>query len=67
MLDALFIKILFNLGVLEFGPIVTSYFLDGESKLLLCPSNEDLHLLLYLTLIIKKEYPSEARIIINNY
>jgi hypothetical protein len=67
MLDALFIKKFFNLGVLEFGPIVTSYFLIGKTKLFLCTSNKDLHLLLYLALIIKKEYPSEAGIIINNY
>jgi hypothetical protein len=60
MLDALFIKKIFNLGVLEFGPIVTSHFLDGKTELLLCPSNEDLYLLLYLALFIKKEYPSEA-------
>jgi hypothetical protein len=67
MLDALFIKKLFNLGVLEFGPIVTSYFFDGETELLLCSSNEDIYLLLYLALIIDKEYPSETGIIINNY
>jgi hypothetical protein len=67
MLDALFIKKFFNLGVLKFGFIVTSYFHDGDTELLLCPSNEDLHLLLYLALIIKKEYSSEAGIIINNY
>jgi hypothetical protein len=66
MLDALFIKKLFNLDVLEFGPIVTSHFLDEEIELLLCSSNEDLYLLLYLSLIIDKECPSETRIIINN-
>jgi hypothetical protein len=67
MLDALFIKKLFNLGVLKFGHIVTSHFLDGETELLLCSSNEDLYLLLYLALIIDKEYPSKTGIIINNY
>jgi hypothetical protein len=67
MLDALFIKKLFNLGVLEFGPIVTSHFLDGKIKLLLCSSNKGFHLIVYLALIIDKEYPSETGIIINNY
>jgi hypothetical protein len=33
----------------------------------LCPPNKDLHLLLYLALITKKEYPSETEIVINNY
>ena len=66
MLDALFIKKLFNLGVLELGPIVTSYFLDWETKFLLCSSNKGLHLVLYLALIKDKEYPSEMGIIINN-
>jgi hypothetical protein len=67
MLDALFIKKLFNMDVLEFGPIVTSNFLDGKTELLLCSSNKGFHLILYLTLIIDKEYPSETGIIINNY
>ena len=67
MLDALFIKKLFNLGVLEFGPIVTSHFLDWKTEFLLCSSNEDLYLLLHLGLIKDKEDPSEMGIIINNY
>ena len=66
MLDALFIQKLFNLGVLELGPIITPYFLDWETEFLLCPSNEDFHLLLHLALIKDKEYPSETGIIINN-
>ena len=66
MLDALFIKKFFHLSVLEFGSIVTSHFLDWEPKLLLCRSNEYLHLLLCLTLVIHKEHPSEIGIIINN-
>ena len=41
---------LFNKGVLEFGPIVASHFLDWETKLLLCSSNKYLHLLLNLAL-----------------
>jgi hypothetical protein len=43
MLDAFFIKKLLNLSVLEFGPIVASYFLDGETELLLTSSNKCLH------------------------
>ena len=66
MLDALFIKKLLNLGVLEFGPIVTPHFLDGETKLLLSSSNKNLHFLSNLTLIKQEKYPSETRIIINN-
>ena len=67
MLDALFIKKLFNLGDLELGPIVTSHFLDWKTKFLLCSSNEDIYLLLHLRLIKDKEYSSETGIIINNY
>ena len=67
MLDAFFIKEFFNLGVLEFGPVVTSHLLDWETELLLCPSHKDFHLFLHLTFIMHKEYPSEMGIIINNY
>ena len=49
MLDALFIKKLLNLGVLEFGPIVASHFLDGETELL-SSSNKSLHFVSNLTL-----------------
>ena len=65
MLDALFIKEL-NLSVLEFSPIVTSYFLDRKTELPLCPSHKYLDFLLYLGLIINKEHPSKMGIIINN-
>ena len=54
MLDALFFKEFFNIGVLEFGSIVTSYFLDWENELLLFPSNEYLHLLLNLALVMQE-------------
>jgi hypothetical protein len=67
MLDALFIKKLFNLGVLEFSPIVASNFLNRKTELLLCSSNKGFHLILYLALIIDKEYPSKMGIVINNY
>jgi hypothetical protein len=33
----------------------------------LCSFNKGFHLILYLALIIDKEYPSETGIIINNY
>ena len=66
MLDALFIKKLLNLGVLEFGPIIASHFLDGKIELLLSSSNKSLHFVSNLTLIKQEKYPSETRIIINN-
>ena len=66
MLDALFIKEFFNLGILEFGPIATSYFLDWKTELSLCSSNKSLHLILHLALIKDKEHLSETGIIINN-
>ena len=56
MLDALFIKKFFHIGVLEFGSIVTTHFLDWKVKLPLCSSNEDFHLLLYLALVKHKEH-----------
>ena len=58
MLDALFIKKLLNYSILEFGPIVTSHFLDGKTELLLSSSNKYLHLLLNLALVIQEKYPS---------
>ena len=66
MLDALFIKKLLNLGVLEFGPIVASHFVDGETELLLSSSNKYLHILLNLALVMLEKYPSVTRIVINN-
>ena len=67
MLDNFFIKELFNVGVLELRPIVTSNSLDLDIKLILgsfCKLLEDA---MYFTLVTQKEYPSETRIIINNY
>ena len=66
MLDVLFIKKLLNLGVLEFGPIVASHFLDGETELLLSSSNKSLHFVFNLILIKQEKYISETGIIINN-
>jgi hypothetical protein len=66
MLDALFIKKLLDLSVLEFGPIITPHFLDGETELLLGSSNKCLHFIPNLTLIKQEKYSSETRIIINN-
>ena len=57
MLDAFFIKKLLNLGVLEFGPIVASHFLDRETELLLSSSNKYIHLLLNLALVMQEKYP----------
>ena len=67
MLDSFFIKELFNIGVLELCSIVTSNSLDLDIKLILgsfCKLLEDA---MYFTLVTQKEYPSETRIIINNY
>jgi hypothetical protein len=66
MLDALLIKKLFNVGVAKFDAIVTLHFLDGQPELPLISSNKSLHFPLYFTLIIHKEHPREARIVINN-
>jgi hypothetical protein len=66
MLDALFIKELLNLSVLEFGPFVTSYFLDGKTELLLSSSNKCLHFVPNLALIKQEEYSSEMGIVINH-
>jgi hypothetical protein len=40
MLDAFFIKKVFDLSVLELGVVVTSNLLDLGIKLVLCPSQE---------------------------
>ena len=66
MLDALFIKKLLNLSVLEFGPIVASHFLDGKTELLLSSSNKYLHIFYNLALVRQEKYLSETGIVINN-
>jgi len=66
MTNSFFIKILFYVGVLEFGAIVTSYFLDLGFKLVLGSFCKFLECFLYYTFVMQKEYPSETRIIINN-
>src|SRR6266540_6415160 len=65
--DPFFIKELFNACVLEFGSIVTSYSLDLHLKLILGSSCKFLEVFLDFTLVLQKEYPSETRIVINNY
>jgi hypothetical protein len=67
MSNTFFIKVLFNVGVLELGAIVTAHFLDLHIKLILGSSSKFLESFLYLSLIMQKEYPSETRIVINNY
>ena len=67
MLDSFFIKELFNVGVLELRPIVTSKSFDLDIKLILGSSCKLLEDTLHFTLIMQKEYLSEMRIIINNY
>jgi hypothetical protein len=72
MLDAFLIKIIFNLSVLELRANVTSYLLDLGIKLMLSSFQELLEHLLFSLLSCKKntqvkEYPSETKIVINNY
>jgi hypothetical protein len=67
MLDSFLIKELFNIGVLELRPIVTPNSLDLDIKLILGSSCKLLEDALDFTLITQKEYPSETRIVINNY
>ena len=67
MLDPFFIKELFNACVLEFGSIVTFYSLDLQLKVILGSSFKFLESFLTFTLVLQKEYPSETRIVINNY
>ena len=66
MCNAFFFKILFYVGVLELGAIVTSYSFDLGFKLILGSFCKFLESLLYYTFVMQKEYPSETRIIINN-
>ena len=66
MLDPFFIKKKFNIGVSKFRAIVTSNILDLQLKFILSSYNEFLDNSLNFTLVMQKEYPSEARIIINN-
>ena len=67
MLDSFFIKELFNVGVFEIRSIVTSNSLDLDIKLILGTFCKLLEYAMYFTLVTQKEYPSETRIIINNY
>jgi hypothetical protein len=66
MLDSFFIKEFFNIGVLEFQTIVTSYIFDVQLIFILSSSNEFLDNSLSFTFILQEEYPSETRNIINN-
>ena len=66
MTNSLFIKILFYVGVLELGAIVTSYSLDLGFKLVFGSLCKFLKSFSYYTFVMQKEYPSESRIIINN-
>ena len=67
MLDPFFIKKFLNIGVSEFWAIITSNILDLQLKFILIFSNEFLDNSLNFTLVMQKEYPSETRIVINNY
>jgi hypothetical protein len=66
MSNTFFIKMFFNVGVLELRAIITPNFLDLHIKLILCSFCKFLEGFLHFSLIMQKEYPSETRIIINN-
>src|SRR6187551_1344026 len=66
MLDSLFIKKLFNICVLELRPVVTSYMLDLQLKLILSSSNESLDDCLSFTLVLQQEDPCETGKVIYN-
>jgi hypothetical protein len=66
VLDPLLLKELFHLKILEFGPVVASYLLHLELKLILSSPEEALEGSLGFRLILQKEHPSEAGKVINN-
>ena len=66
MLDPFFAQELFDICVLEFGPIVSSHLLDLQIKLILISPYELLKAILSFTFITQKENPGESRKIINN-
>jgi hypothetical protein len=66
MTNAFFIKILFNVGVLELGAIVASHSLDLHIKLILGSCSKFLKYFMNLALVLYKEYPSVPRVVINN-
>ena len=53
MLDSFFIKIFLNIGVSEFGAIVTSNILDLQLKFILSSSNEFLDNFLNFTFVMQ--------------
>jgi hypothetical protein len=64
--NAFTIKILFDVGVLELGAIVTSYSLDLYIKHILRSSKKLLEYALNFTLVFQEEYPSVSRVLVNN-
>src|SRR5688572_14520404 len=66
MINIYLVKILFNVGVLELGAIVTSYSLDLHFKLILCSCCKLLEYPMNFTLVMQEEHPCIARVIINN-
>jgi hypothetical protein len=66
MTNAFFIKILFNVGVLELGAIVTSHSLNLHIKFILGSCGKLLEYLMDFALVLHKEYPSVPSVVINN-
>jgi hypothetical protein len=54
MLDAILIKVIFNLSILELRAIATPYLLDLGIKLILSPLHELLEHLLCFTFVMQK-------------
>ena len=65
MLDSMLVQKCFHLGVLELRAIVTSHFDQVHLPFILYSYNEMLELLVNLCLVLEKEHPSIATIIIN--
>jgi hypothetical protein len=66
MTNTFFIKILFNVGILELGVVVTSHSLDLHIKLILGYCGKLLEYFMNLALVFHKEYPGVPRVVINN-
>jgi hypothetical protein len=65
MLDPNFITICFNVCVVKFFPVVTSYLLKLHFKFILCSLCKLLETCHNLSLVMKEEHPSVSKVVIN--
>ena len=65
MIDSNFITISFNVGVVKFLSIVTSYLLELHLKFILCSLGKLLETCGHFGLVMKEEHPSISRVVIN--